>query len=230
MNAAEMKKLVKKLMKEKFTALDLAGITKKVTSERCLLYRDDEEIGYISLAYVSSGFSEHGSLFGVYVQCGISGGPIASALKQIGLSYPPCSQLFDTHYFGTTSLRETDKVPLSKRFARKNGTISFFENDNIEEKCSQIVQKMQDIYIQEMLNFALGRMQVIDDILENGSDYAYPTASIIVACYLNGRKQEIDEIVRKARSKKLYGGGSPRIDEALQTVEKFFTMEANEGN
>lgn len=215
MDAAELKKRVKELIKEKARDLDFPEFEKKISLNGCKIYEDKKEIGLLDLAYVTSKSSEYGSLFGVYAQCIVNGGKVASVLERLALSYPKFGQM--PGYFTTTSLSE--KV---KRFGEQGGIISFYEKDDIEEKCSKIIQKLNSIYVPKINNFILGKIEVVDDIITSPMDYAYPMASIVVACYLNDKKEMLDEVIKTAKSKKLYDAGSKRVEEVLERVEGYF--------
>ena len=212
--SADVKKKVKDIIKEKSKELGFPGFQKKITSSGCKIYMDNLEIGDIALEYVSSKFSEHGSLFGVYAGCRAVGGKLASILEKMELSYPRFGDM--PGYFSQTSLNER----VNNFGEDRGGHVSFFEKDDLEEKCSKIIEKLNSIYVPRVMNFALGKIEVIDDILESPMDYAYPMASIIVACYLNDKKELVEQSIKNAKSKKLYDAGSSRVQEILEKVQK----------
>ncbi len=213
MDAHETKKKVKKIIKEKSQFLDFPEFEINISSDRCRVYKDKAEIGVLQLAYVTSTASGYGSLFGVYAQCVVSGGQIASIIDEIKLSYAPFGNM--DVYFAAGSLSEKGKY-----FGERGGIIPFYEKDDLEEKCLKIVQKLNTIYVPKFKNYALGKIEVIDNILEAPTDYAYPMASIIAACYLNDKKELVGNIIGKA--KRLYDSGNERVDEIVRKADRYF--------
>lgn len=217
-NTADVKNKVKKLIKEKFIDLDLMEFDKKVTFSGCKVYMDKEEIGTLDLSYVTSTASGFGSLFGVYAGCRVIGGKIALVIDQMGLSYQRYRQM--PGYLSTTSLNEK-----FKKFGEKGGIIPFYEKDDLDEKCSNLINKLNTIFIPKFTNFALGEMEAIDDILESSTDYAYPMASIIVTCYLNDKKDLLEEMKKSHKTKKLYDSGRDKVEEILAKAENYFSNQ-----
>lgn len=202
------------MIKEKLNNLQISVLEKETTLSGCKLLLNKNEIGGLQLAYVSSKVAGWGSLFGVYAECWVSGGEISSIIEQLELSYPKFGQM--EYYFSHASVSETDKIPLSRRFDRQ-GIVTISENVNLDEKCNYIIEKLNTIYIPKILNFTLGNMEVIDDIVESPMDYAYPMASIIVTCFLNRKMDNVEQIIKEVKSKKnkLYDAGNERIKEVI---------------
>lgn len=212
-NTADIKKKVKELIKEKSSSISINELEMKITLNGCKVYKNKTEIGTIDLSYVSSTASGFGSLFGVYAGCRVIGGNIVSVLEKMELSFPRFREM--PGYFSTTSLSEK-----FKKFGERGGIIPFYEKDNLDEKCAVIIQKINSFYVPRFENFALGKVEVIEDILESPMDYAYPMASIIVACYLNDNKELVEQSIKNSKSKKLHDAGSSRVQEVLEKVQK----------
>ncbi|WP_028898024.1 hypothetical protein [Prevotella sp. HUN102] len=65
-------------------------------------------------------------------------------------------------------------------------------------------------------------MTLIDDIIEYPDNYGYPMAYILAVCYLNNQTELIEEIIKRAKRKKMYDNSSSKIEEIKSKLENYF--------
>lgn len=140
---------------------------------------------------------------------------ITRLIDNLNLSYKAGAKLPNC-YFGFTSLYYQ-----SHKFYSK-GTVSFEEKDDIEDKCMEITEKVNALYPAIIQNFISHSIGLIDDIIEYPDNYGYPMAYILAVCYLNNRIELIEEVVNKAKRKKMYDNSSSRIEEIKNKLESYF--------
>mgnify|MGYP007059453846 CR=1 FL=1 len=213
MDVSETKKQFQKLMKSQSIHLETPGIEKKINLKETKFLLDRTEIGFLRLEYVSSRFSEYGALFGFYAICLMNGRKIAKILNQLRLSFPP--QLRLQSYYVKNSLSEK-----FCSFGDKQGKISIYEKDDLNQRCSEVISQLNKSYMQKICNFALGSFDVVEDILETPESYAYPMASIVIAHCLNGHKSNLKDILHSDKARSLYDGKGVRLSEIIEKIEQ----------
>jgi len=218
MDTTEIKKIMKKYIKEYMENLSFPGFEKKITASGCSIRVGKVEIATLSIDFLSKRCAEPGGIFGIQAQAVVNGGAIAEIVDKMELSYLQ-HQNYPIYPMVISSCSETDKIPLDKRFARKNGTLTIYQDDNLAEKCEYIVQKLNTLYVPRIVNFALGNMEVIEDIFPSQGDYRYPMAAIITACYLNGKEETAVEMIKLARTKKINHSSAKQVDEVLGKIQ-----------
>ena len=102
------------------------------------------------------------------------------------------------------------------------GTASFKEKDNIEDKCMEIAEKVNALYSSKVQNFISHSIDLIDDIIEYPDNYGYPMAYILAVCYLNNKTELIEYTIKKAKQKRMYDNSSSRIEEIKHKLESYF--------
>lgn len=218
MDKTEIKKTMKKYIKEYMEMLSFPCFEKKITASGCSIRAEKVEIATLGIDFLSNGCAEPGGLLAIQVQAVVKGGAIAEIVNKMELSYLQ-HQNYPIYPMVISSCSETDKIPLDKRFARKNGTLTIYQDDNLAEKCEYIVKRLNTLYVPRIVNFALGNMEVIDDIFMSQGDYKYPMAAVIAACYLNGKEETAGEMIKFARTKKINHSSAKQVDEVIEKIQ-----------
>ena len=125
----EVKKIVKAELKKQSVNFAFGNIISKYKRESIVFLDSNSEVGYIGYTFVSSKYADYNSLFGIFLSCRfgleMSGTTeLTKIIEKLKLSFPPMAKLPQC-YFGFTSLYFS---PLK---FYNNGTISFYENDDI---------------------------------------------------------------------------------------------------
>jgi len=207
---SEIKKTVKKKLRE-FSMKEILLANKlKYVSDGFDIIDNSLKIGRLGYAFVSSKFAEYGSSVGMYVVFSLTDGKLISVVNNLNLSYS--NYFHNNHNFSFTSLSYLPNLFF------KNGTVSFFENENIDEKCNLIVKKVQNLYLSKIQDFINSDIKTIDDILEAPKNYGRPVAFALIVCYLNNRLDMIDDVIKRVKIKKLYDSSQDKIDEILSKL------------
>lgn len=215
-----LKKAVQKELKLHSTAMQFSDFETMYKKDSITLIKQNNEIGYLGYTFVSSKFADFGDQFGIYVSCRFGNEmkgllKITEVINNLNLSYKAGAKLPNC-FFGFTSL-----YYLSPKFY-SNGTVSFNEKDDIEQKCKEIVEKVSELYLPKVRNFLLNTNNLINDIIEYPENYGYPMAYILTVCYLNNKTDMLEEVVNKAKLKKMYDNSHSKIQEIKLNLERYF--------
>ena len=213
----ESRKYIKRLLLQ----ADIAGIEVTYKNDSIVFIQEEKDIGYIGTTFVSGKFSDFGSRLGLFVSCRfgeeMSGTcRITEVVRQLELSYKSKSILPDS-FFGFTSLSY-----LSCSFF--NGTASFYEHEDILEKCKDISSRIQSLYLPKALNFIHHNDDLIEDIIRAPENYAYPMAYILTTCYLNNKQEDIEAILLRAKTKKMHDNKQSKIQEVRLKLDRHFGL------
>ena len=216
----EVKKIVKAELKKQSVNFAFGNIISKYKRESIVFLDSNSEVGYIGYTFVSSKYADYNSLFGIFLSCRfgleMSGTTeLTKIIEKLKLSFPPMAKLPQC-YFGFTSLYFS---PLK---FYNNGTISFYENDDIVNKCIELTQNVNDIFIPYIYNFINVTPALTNDILEYPYNYGYPLTCILIQCILNHNYSDIPYLVKLAREKKMYDSTSNKINEIIERLNKYF--------
>ena len=208
MENIQLKKEVQQLAKK--YSLDIIHIDGlnckfKAAGFQSLIFMNQKtELGELQYSYVSNRFSEVGSAFGFSVggwfrlnQFTIEDVPEQFKLLKLligcNLSYKNMCTV-NNSYYGFNSLNT-----LREHFYNK-GTVSIFEDDDIDEKIKQVVIKINEIYVSRILRFLYGNLDLLDDIFENPRNFGYPLATALIVCKLNNREDLFNDIVERGKN------------------------------
>lgn len=192
----DFKKEIIKNLKKSWQKIVIDDIDTKYRSNGLDLLKNNYNVGRLGIALVTKKFAEPKALFGGYVVSNISEGAIVSYLNQLRLSYK--SFFHEKHYFGFSSLYYKSNLFFDE------GTFSFYEEDNLEKKCEDIILNIKKLYITVIDNFVNCKIATIQDVFDCPKNYGRPTATLLAVCLINNKPEMIDELVQRARKKKLY--------------------------
>lgn len=214
------KKQIQKELKLHIMKMQFNGIETKYKDNSITFISSKDEIGYLGYSFVSGKFADFGSQLGMYISCRFGQEMkgslrITKLIDNLNLSYKVKAKLPNC-YFGFTSLYYQSHNFYSK------GTVSFNEKDNVENKCIEIIEKVNELYLPRTQNFISNSMTLIDDIIEYPDNYGYPMAYILAVCYLNHKTELIEETIKRAKRKKMYDNSSSKIEEIKNKLENYF--------
>lgn len=210
-----LKSNVKKALKESHQKLVFTNIDVKYKADGYDFMLDGAVVGRLGYAFVSSKFAEFGASFGAYCVTAIEDVNVTSILKKLNLTYP--NYFHSKHFFGFSSLHF-----LKNKFY-KAGTVSFYENDNVEEKCNEIIDRVNKLYVPKIQHFIDGHLNLIDDILDTPENYGFPMAYALIACYVNDRKDMVADVIKKGKQRKLYDSSQNKIDEIIEKLDSLYS-------
>ena len=215
-----LKKQIQVALKLHSMKIYFYDIETRYKNDSIIFVSQKSEIGYLGYTFVSSKFAEFGSQLGMYISCRFgqemkNSLAIIRLVDSLKLSYKAGAK-FPNCYFGFTSLYYQ-----SRKFYSQ-GTASFKEEDNIEDKCMEVAEKVNALYLSKVQNFISHSIDLIDDIIEYPDNYGYPMAYILAVCYLNNKTELIEYAIRKARQKRMYDNSSTRIEEIKRKLESYF--------
>ncbi len=190
----EVKKLVKAELKKHSANFAFGNIVSKYKKESIVFLDRNYEAGYMGYTFVSSKYADYNSLFGIFLSCrfglempGVT--QITEIIKELKLSFPPTAKLPQC-YFGFTSLYFSP----SKFY--NNGTVSFYKNDDILNKCTELTQTVDAVFIPYIYNFINVTPALIADILKYPYNYGYPLTYILIQCILNDNHSDIPYFIK----------------------------------
>lgn len=209
MENKQLKKEVQQLVKKySLDIICIDGLSCKFKSAgfQSLIFMNQQkkELGWLQYSYVSNRFSEVGSVFGFSVCEGFRMNEFSirdipeqfkllRLLTECDLSYKNRCIVSDC-YFGFSSLNT-----LREYFYNK-GTVSIFENDNVDEKIKQVVVKISEIYLPRIVRFLYGNLDLLKDILEYPHNFGYPLATALAVCKLHDRTDLFSTILERSKS------------------------------
>ncbi len=215
-----LKKQIQAALKLHSAKIYFHDIETRYKNDSIIFVSQKSEIGYLGYTFVSSKFAEFGSQLGMYISCRFgqemkNSLAIIRLVDGLNLSYKAGAKLPNC-YFGFTSLYyQSHKFYLQ-------GTASFKEEGDIEDKCMEIAERVNALYSSKVQNFISHSIDLIDDIIEYPDNYGYPMAYILAVCYLNNKTELIESTIRKAKLKRMYDNSSSRIDEIKRKLESYF--------
>lgn len=218
-----IKRIIQKELKLQSKSMQFTSIKTVYRKDTLFFLHNNDEIGYLGYTFVSNKFCEYGSQLGLYISCRFGKemkGKIrlTEAIDKLNLTYKTGANLPNC-YFGFTSL-----YFLSDKFYSK-GIVSFFEEDNINQKVKEIIDKIKLLYLPVIDNFINNTDSLIDDIIKYPKNYGYPMASILITCYLNNQTSLIENIITKTKSQNMYDNSSSKVNSLIKKIEKFLENE-----
>ena len=218
------KRDVRRYLKDFLLQVNFSNIEVRYKHDGIVFLRQgNKEVGYIGVAFVSNKFSDFGSQFGLFVSCRFGEEMydciVAEVVKQLNLSYKPMPMLPNSS-FGFTSLNY-----LSDNFF--NGVASFYEHENLMEKCKEISDRIQILYLPKAVNFVRCNDDLIEDIIRDPQNYAYPMAYIMTTCYLNSKHDDIESILAGLKKRHIYDNTQSKIKEIRSKLDKYFDCSSS---
>ena len=207
MDNKQLKKEIQQLVKKySLDMIHINGLSCKFKqSINSLIFMNlNTELGKLQFEYVTNRMSEIGSAFGFSVGAGFridtfsmndipKEFKLLRLLKEWNLSYKNRC-IWSNAYYGFSSLNT-----LTEGFY-DDGTVSIFENDNIDEKIKQVITLVNTIYIPRIVRFLYGNMDLLDDIFEYSHNFGYPLATALAVCKLNGREDLFSDIIERSKN------------------------------
>lgn len=223
MDSKQLKQEVQQLVKKySLGIIHLDGLSCKFKSagfQSLIFMNRKKDLGWLQYSYVSNRVSEFGSMFGFSVNGGFridkfseedipESFRLLKLLKEWNLSYKNMCTINNCYY--AFNSRNTFR----EQFYNK-GTVSIFENDDINEKIKQVVIKVNEIYVSQISRFLHGNMDLLDDIFENPRNFGYPLATALAVCKLNNREDLFNDIIEQSKNSGRMQEEIPLLNEVL---------------
>ncbi|RFM25646.1 hypothetical protein [Deminuibacter soli] len=130
------------------------------------------------------------------------------------MSFVKNAEFVNYQYFSFSSLNFR-----KERFQEKDGHISFYATDNVDEKCSRVIESANKLYMPVVQRFLDADIALVDDIVDYSFNYGYPLIFALISYYLNNQEAAVPDLLKKAKEKKL-PLVSPRLMNRIPELQK----------
>lgn len=170
----------------------------------------DKKIGEIIIRQLTGNSQRFGAVSSFVIEGRILSSSLIDDISRMKLSFVDLELIHSQGLFYLYS-----GYLKNKAYFKDHGVISFYINDNIEEKVLEMIMQINSFFSVRMFNIYCGNILVIDDILSNHTFYTYPTTLSAIVCKVNNRMDLVKSIINNCKNGKMKDATRNNINEIL---------------